>query len=91
MGKTVTTYKQVYGNAQNICDILRLAMDEANASGATSSGASHTLKSCLENLKDLAELKRQGLITEEEQNAMDIVLKQCEQWADVEPDYVYND
>lgn len=59
-------YKQVYGNAQNIYDILRLAMDEANASGATSSGASHTLKSCLEDLKDLAELKRQGLITDEE-------------------------
>ena len=28
---------------------------------------------------------------EEEQNAMDIVLKQCEQWADVEPEYVYEE
>jgi type I restriction enzyme R subunit len=36
-------------------------------------------------------LKKYKYPPEEEQNALDIVLKQCEQWADVEPDYVYND
>ena len=34
-------------------------------------------------------LKKYKYPPEEEQNAMDIVLKQCEQWADVEPEYVY--
>ena len=36
-------------------------------------------------------LKKYKYPPEEEQNAMDIVLKQCEQWADVEPEYVYNE
>ena len=36
-------------------------------------------------------LKKYNYPPEEEQNAMDIVLKQCEQWADIEPDYVYNE
>ena len=36
-------------------------------------------------------LKKYNYPPEEEQNAMDIVLKQCEQWADVEPEYVYNE
>ena len=36
-------------------------------------------------------LKKYNYPPEEEQNAMDVVLKQCEQWADVEPEYVYND
>ena len=35
-------------------------------------------------------LKKYKYPPEEEQNAMDIVLKQCEQWADVEPEYVYD-
>ena len=34
-------------------------------------------------------LKKYKYPPEEEQNAMDIVLKQCEQWADVDPEYVY--
>jgi type I restriction enzyme R subunit len=34
-------------------------------------------------------LKKYKYPPEEEQNAMDIVLKQCEQWADIEPEYVY--
>ena len=34
-------------------------------------------------------LKKYKYPPEEEQNALDIVLKQCEQWADVEPEYVY--
>ncbi|WP_286438009.1 type I restriction endonuclease subunit R [Bacteroides acidifaciens] len=36
-------------------------------------------------------LKKYKYPPEEELNAMDIVLKQCEQWADVEPDYVYSE
>ena len=36
-------------------------------------------------------LKKYKYPPEEEQNALDIVLKQCEQWADVEPEYVYNE
>lgn len=36
-------------------------------------------------------LKKYNYPQEEELNAMDIVLKQCEQWADVESDYVYNE
>ncbi len=36
-------------------------------------------------------LKKYKYPPEEEQNAMDIVLKQCEQWADVEPEYVYSE
>ena len=36
-------------------------------------------------------LKKYNYPPEEELNAMDIVLKQCEQWADVEPEYEYND
>ena len=36
-------------------------------------------------------LKKYKYPPEEEQNAMDIVLKQCEQWADVEPEYVYTE
>ena len=36
-------------------------------------------------------LKKYKYPPEEEQNALDIVLKQCEQWADIEPDYVYNE
>jgi type I restriction enzyme R subunit len=36
-------------------------------------------------------LKKYHYPPEEEQNAMDTVLKQCEQWADVDPEYVYND
>ena len=36
-------------------------------------------------------LKKYNYPPEEELNAMDIVLKQCEQWADVEPDYVYSE
>ena len=36
-------------------------------------------------------LKKYNYPPEEEQNAMDIVLKQCEQWADVEPEYVYSE
>ena len=36
-------------------------------------------------------LKKYKYPPEEEQNAMDIVLKQCEQWADVEPEYVYGE
>ena len=36
-------------------------------------------------------LKKYHYPPEEEQNAMDIVLKQCEQWADVEPEYVYSE
>lgn len=36
-------------------------------------------------------LKKYKYPPEEEQNAMDIVLKQCEQWADVEPEYVYEE
>ncbi len=36
-------------------------------------------------------LKKYNYPPEEEQNAMDVVLKQCEQWADVEPEYVYNE
>ena len=36
-------------------------------------------------------LKKYNYPPEEEQNAMDIVLKQCEQWADIEPEYVYID
>ena len=36
-------------------------------------------------------LKKYHYPPEEEQNAMDTVLKQCEQWADVEPEYVYNE
>ena len=35
-------------------------------------------------------LKKYHYPPEEEQNAMDTVLKQCEQWADVDPEYVYN-
>jgi len=36
-------------------------------------------------------LKKYKYPPEEEQNAMDIVLKQCEQWADIEPEYAYNE
>ena len=36
-------------------------------------------------------LKKYKYPPEEEQNALDIVLKQCEQWADVEPEYVYSE
>jgi type I restriction enzyme R subunit len=36
-------------------------------------------------------LKKYHYPPEEELNAMDIVLKQCEQWADVDPEYVYNE
>ena len=36
-------------------------------------------------------LKKYNYPPEEEQNAMDIVLKQCEQWADIEPEYVYSE
>ena len=36
-------------------------------------------------------LKKYNYPPEEEINAMDIVLKQCEQWADVEPEYVYSE
>jgi type I restriction enzyme R subunit len=36
-------------------------------------------------------LKKYKYPPEEEQNALDIVLKQCEQWADVEPEYVYDE
>ena len=36
-------------------------------------------------------LKKYNYPPEEELNAMDIVLKQCEQWADVEPEYVYSE
>jgi type I restriction enzyme R subunit len=36
-------------------------------------------------------LKKYKYPPEEEQNAMDIVLKQCEQWADIEPEYMYSE
>ena len=36
-------------------------------------------------------LKKYKYPPEEEQNALDIVLKQCEQWADMEPDYSIDD
>ena len=36
-------------------------------------------------------LKKYKYPPEEEQNALDIVLKQCEQWADVDPEYVYDE
>ena len=36
-------------------------------------------------------LKKYKYPPEEEQNALDIVLKQCEQWADIEPEYAYNE
>ena len=36
-------------------------------------------------------LKKYKYPPEEEQNALDVVLKQCEQWADIEPEYVYSE
>ena len=65
--KSFPVYSQASENAQVIFDILRLAMDkvqiENNKHVKIETPAQ---KSNIEELKELAELKQQGLITDEE-------------------------
>lgn len=58
-------YKYAYGNAQKIYDTVRLAMDKVKVE-APQPQVVVQQKSNIEELKELAELKQQGLITEEE-------------------------
>ncbi len=58
-------YEKSYKNARFIFDALKLAMDKVKVdTPQPQTVASH--KSNIEELKELAELKQQGLITEEE-------------------------
>lgn len=56
-------YKKIYRNAQDVFDILRLAMDKSLKETVVESSKE---TSSIEELKALADLKKQGLITEEE-------------------------
>lgn len=47
---------------------------------------SNYLKGMITNEEVIEELLRMA-----QDIAMDIVLKQCEQWADVEPEYIYEE
>lgn len=59
-------YKEAYSNAQSIFDISRLAIDEIDL-GVKNVAAQN---SSIEGLKELANLRSQGLITEEEFSVM---------------------
>ena len=59
----VILYKKTYGNAQAAFDVLRLIIDKKSK---IQNAELNTNKSNIEELKELAELKQQGLITEEE-------------------------
>lgn len=60
---TELLYKKTYGNAQAAFDVLRLIIDKKSK---IQNAELNTNKSNIEELKELAELKQQGLITEEE-------------------------
>lgn len=62
-------YRYAYGNAQKIYDTLRLAMDKVKVETPQPQVVVQQ-KSNIEELKELAELKQQGLITDEEFAAM---------------------
>jgi hypothetical protein len=60
-------YKTASQNAQAIFDILRIAMDKVQMEAIHSVKVETSApKSSIEELKELAELKRQGLVTDEE-------------------------
>ena len=64
---TSDLYKKVYGHAQEIYDILRLAMNKISENHPVEPSK---VTSDIDELKELVELKRQGIITEEEFVAM---------------------
>lgn len=62
MKTSSNVYARFYNHAQAIFDILRLAMDKVQKTEAQT----QVPKSNIEELKELAELKKQGVITDEE-------------------------
>ena len=68
---TSPLYKYAYANAQNAFDILRVAIDKVQMENTKSSKIEMSApKSNIQELKELAVLKQQGLITDEEFAAM---------------------
>ncbi len=63
-------YKTASKKAQAIFDILRIAMDKVQQDTQSAKIDTPATKSIIEELKELAELKQQGLITDEEFAAM---------------------
>lgn len=63
-------YETTIANARAMFDILRLAMDKAKPVSHISRSENLNSKSQIEELKELADLKKQGMITEEEFVAM---------------------
>ena len=60
-------YKEACAKAQEIYDVLRLAIDAVEKSMQPQTSS---LKSIVDELKELVELKQQGLLTDEEFSAM---------------------
>lgn len=64
-------YETAINNARAMLDILRLAMDKVKpSSNSTQTRTLSANKSQVEELKELADLKKQGLITDDEFSAM---------------------
>ena len=63
-------YEKANANARAIFDVLRLAMDKATSESKILHSENPTSKSSVDELKELADLKKQGLITDEEFAAM---------------------
>lgn len=67
---TSDLYESANANARAIFDVLRIAMDKATTESKIRDSGNATTKSSIDELKELADLKKQGLITEEEFTAM---------------------